>query len=156
MSIYDFTVKTIQGKEKSLADYKGKVLLIIDKVAAGYLAAASDGFDANGAGREYGIFGTCHFLLHLGSRKILLDLNLAEGIKRLTMFVGIANHHGNASDRWIGIKVTHIFGGHVVEVGTTERDEPMTFLFIYMMVCEEWFAKEGVTHSKTKASVWLA
>ena len=30
MSIYDFTVKTIQGKEKSLADYKGKVLLIVN------------------------------------------------------------------------------------------------------------------------------
>ena len=30
MSIYDFTVKTSQGKEKSLADYKGKVLLIVN------------------------------------------------------------------------------------------------------------------------------
>ena len=28
--IYDFTVKTIDGKEKSLADYKGKVLLIVN------------------------------------------------------------------------------------------------------------------------------
>ncbi|WP_181556662.1 glutathione peroxidase [Thermaerobacillus caldiproteolyticus] len=30
MSIYDFTVKTIRGEEKSLADYKGKVLLIVN------------------------------------------------------------------------------------------------------------------------------
>lgn len=28
MNIYDFTVKTISGKEKALSDYKGKVLLI--------------------------------------------------------------------------------------------------------------------------------
>ncbi len=30
MSIYDFTVKTNRGVEKSLADYKGKVLLIVN------------------------------------------------------------------------------------------------------------------------------
>jgi glutathione peroxidase len=30
MSIYDFTVKTIRGEEKSMADYKGKVLLIVN------------------------------------------------------------------------------------------------------------------------------
>ena len=30
MSIYDFTVKTSQGKEKSLADYKGKVVLVVN------------------------------------------------------------------------------------------------------------------------------
>ena len=30
MSVYDFTVKTSQGKEKALADYKGKVLLIVN------------------------------------------------------------------------------------------------------------------------------
>ena len=30
MSIYDFTVKTNRGAEKSLADYKGKVLLIVN------------------------------------------------------------------------------------------------------------------------------
>ncbi len=30
MSIYDFTVKTNKGVEKSLADYKGKVLLIVN------------------------------------------------------------------------------------------------------------------------------
>ena len=29
-SIYDFKVKTISGEEKSLADYKGKVLLIVN------------------------------------------------------------------------------------------------------------------------------
>lgn len=29
-SIYDFTVQTIDGAEKSLADYKGKVLLIVN------------------------------------------------------------------------------------------------------------------------------
>lgn len=29
-SIYDFTVKTADGKEKSLSDYKGKVLLIVN------------------------------------------------------------------------------------------------------------------------------
>ena len=30
MGIYDFTVKTSQGKERSLAEYKGKVLLIVN------------------------------------------------------------------------------------------------------------------------------
>ncbi|ANB61843.1 glutathione peroxidase [Anoxybacteroides amylolyticum] len=30
MSIYDFTVKTIQGVEKTLAEYEGKVLLIVN------------------------------------------------------------------------------------------------------------------------------
>lgn len=30
MSVYDFTVKTNKGVEKSLADYKGKVLLIVN------------------------------------------------------------------------------------------------------------------------------
>ena len=30
MGVYDFTVKTSQGKEKSLADYKGKVLIIVN------------------------------------------------------------------------------------------------------------------------------
>lgn len=30
MKLYDFTVKTSQGKEKPLADYKGKVLLIVN------------------------------------------------------------------------------------------------------------------------------
>ena len=30
MSVYDFNVKTMQGDEKSLADYKGKVLLIVN------------------------------------------------------------------------------------------------------------------------------
>ena len=30
MGVYDFTVKTSQGKEKSLADYKGKVLVIVN------------------------------------------------------------------------------------------------------------------------------
>lgn len=30
MNIYDFTVKTNQGQEKSLVDYKGKVLLIVN------------------------------------------------------------------------------------------------------------------------------
>jgi glutathione peroxidase len=30
MSVYDFTVTTIRGEEQSLADYKGKVLLIVN------------------------------------------------------------------------------------------------------------------------------
>src|SRR5699024_24637 len=30
MSVYDFSAKTIQGDEKSLADYKGKTLLIVN------------------------------------------------------------------------------------------------------------------------------
>lgn len=30
MTVYDFNVKTIKGQEKSLADYKGKVLLIVN------------------------------------------------------------------------------------------------------------------------------
>ena len=30
MNVYDFTVKTKDGKDKSLADYRGKVLLIVN------------------------------------------------------------------------------------------------------------------------------
>lgn len=30
MSVYDFNAETIQGEEKSLSDYKGKVLLIVN------------------------------------------------------------------------------------------------------------------------------
>jgi glutathione peroxidase len=30
MNVYDFTVKTIRGEEQSLADYRGKVLLIVN------------------------------------------------------------------------------------------------------------------------------
>ena len=30
MSIYDFTVKNQEGEDVSLADYKGKVLLIVN------------------------------------------------------------------------------------------------------------------------------
>ena len=30
MSVYDFTVKTKRGEDKSLSDYKGKVLLIVN------------------------------------------------------------------------------------------------------------------------------
>ncbi|MCW2277545.1 glutathione peroxidase [Heliophilum fasciatum] len=30
MSVYDFTAKTIAGKEKPLADYRGKVLIIVN------------------------------------------------------------------------------------------------------------------------------
>lgn len=34
MSIYDFTVKTMDGREKSLSDYSGKVLLIVNTATA--------------------------------------------------------------------------------------------------------------------------
>ncbi|ALS22408.1 MULTISPECIES: glutathione peroxidase [Paenibacillus] len=34
MSVYDFSAKTIDGTEKSLADYKGKVLLIVNTASA--------------------------------------------------------------------------------------------------------------------------
>ncbi|AUX46318.1 uncharacterized protein SOCE26_078230 [Sorangium cellulosum] len=30
MSIYDFTVKTIDGQDRSLGDYRGKVLLVVN------------------------------------------------------------------------------------------------------------------------------
>ena len=45
MNIYDFEVKTIQGKEKSLADYKNKVLLIVN-------TASKCGFTPQFAGLE--------------------------------------------------------------------------------------------------------
>ncbi|WP_337373965.1 glutathione peroxidase [Mitsuokella jalaludinii] len=60
MNIYDFTVKTSQGKEKSLADYKGKVLLIVntaskcgftpqfDELQKLYLAYKDKGFEILG------------------------------------------------------------------------------------------------------------
>lgn len=34
MNVYDFTVKTKRGEDKSLADYKGKVLLIVNTATA--------------------------------------------------------------------------------------------------------------------------
>ncbi|WP_312113979.1 glutathione peroxidase [Brevibacillus reuszeri] len=34
MSLYDLSVKTISGEEKTLADYKGKVLLIVNTASA--------------------------------------------------------------------------------------------------------------------------
>jgi len=34
MSIYDFTVKDTRGNEVSLAEYKGKVLLIVNTATA--------------------------------------------------------------------------------------------------------------------------
>ena len=34
VGVYDFTVKTSQGKEKSLADYKGKVLVIVNTASS--------------------------------------------------------------------------------------------------------------------------
>ncbi|HIP46814.1 MAG TPA: glutathione peroxidase [Campylobacterales bacterium] len=45
MSIYDFNVTTISGKEKSLSDYKGKVLLIVN-------VASKCGFTPQYAGLE--------------------------------------------------------------------------------------------------------
>ena len=33
MTVYDFSAKTITGEEKSLKDYKGKALLIVNVVA---------------------------------------------------------------------------------------------------------------------------
>lgn len=42
-SIYDFTVRTIDGEEKSLADYKGKVLLIVNVASeCGYTPQYAD------------------------------------------------------------------------------------------------------------------
>jgi glutathione peroxidase len=34
MSVYDFSVKTIKGEDKSLADYKGKILVIANTASA--------------------------------------------------------------------------------------------------------------------------
>lgn len=45
MSVYDFSVKTIDGKMRSLADYKGKVLLIVN-------VASKCGFTPQYAGLE--------------------------------------------------------------------------------------------------------
>ncbi len=45
MSVYDFTVKTIDGKDASLAEYKGKALLIVN-------TASQCGFTPQYAGLE--------------------------------------------------------------------------------------------------------
>lgn len=34
MNVYDFKAKTSRGEEKSLADYKGKVLIIVNTASA--------------------------------------------------------------------------------------------------------------------------
>ena len=45
-SIYDFTVKDINGKEVSLADYKGKVLLIVNVASKCGLTPQYEGLEA--------------------------------------------------------------------------------------------------------------
>ena len=45
-SIYDFTVKDIKGKEVSLADYKGKVLLIVNVASKCGLTPQYEGLEA--------------------------------------------------------------------------------------------------------------
>jgi glutathione peroxidase len=56
MSIYDFKVNTIQGKETTLADYKGKVLLIVNTASKCGLTPQYEGlqklYEAN---REKGL-----------------------------------------------------------------------------------------------------
>ena len=52
MSIYDFKVKTIEGKEQSLSNYKGKVLLIVN-------VASKCGFTPQYAGLEK-LYATYH------------------------------------------------------------------------------------------------
>ena len=45
-SIYDFSVKTISGEEKSLADYKGKVMLIVNTASKCGFTYQYDGLEA--------------------------------------------------------------------------------------------------------------
>lgn len=46
MSIYDFTVKTNRGEEKSLADYKGKVVLIVNTASKCGFTPQFEGLEA--------------------------------------------------------------------------------------------------------------
>ncbi len=45
-SIYDFVMKTISGKEKSLADYKGNVLIIVNTASKCGLTPQYEGLEA--------------------------------------------------------------------------------------------------------------
>ena len=48
MNVYDFTVKTKRGEDKSLADYKGKVLLIVNTASKCGLQKLYDAYKDKG------------------------------------------------------------------------------------------------------------
>ena len=46
MSVYDFTVKDIDGKDVSLSDYKGKLVLIVNTASKCGFTPQYDGLEA--------------------------------------------------------------------------------------------------------------
>lgn len=60
MSIYDFSVKTATGEDKSLADYKGKVLLIVNVASKCGFTPQYEGLEAlykKFSGKDFEILG---------------------------------------------------------------------------------------------------
>ena len=46
MSVYDYNAKTIDGKDKKLADYKGKVMLVVNTASKCGFTPQYEGLEA--------------------------------------------------------------------------------------------------------------
>ena len=76
-SVHDFTVKTIRGSDKSLADYKGKVMLIVNVASRCGLSPQYEKLEA--LQEKYGENGFT--VLGFPSNQFLQELGKNEAIK---------------------------------------------------------------------------